>query len=245
MTNGRLAHIAAYLNRAHGWRFTWYRQATKDRFQGLLIPTEPDDLRFRVTELLPETGQATDQIPELRFRPQVLGDMLTLEAGEYHAKTDLPVGSVPLISCGNEDHGVIGYVDAPAEHIHSHCLTIALNGQPLTTKFHPYAFTAKDDVAVANPKIPMRLPTLLFLQMMLNREQWRYSYYRKCFIDKLRRSVVPMPVKGPVLDELGMQAVMAATPYWGYLERRLSASSRYDLPTRQISKAAERPPAYD
>ncbi|MGH9437897.1 MAG: hypothetical protein ACRD22_08370 [Terriglobia bacterium] len=40
LTTGQLAHIAAYLNRAHGWRFTWYRQATKDRFQGLSIPRQ-------------------------------------------------------------------------------------------------------------------------------------------------------------------------------------------------------------
>lgn len=127
------------------------------------------------------------------------------------------------MSCGDEDHGVVAHVDAPAEYVHRDCLTIALNGRPLTTKYHPYVFAAKDDVAVATPRFSMRLPTLLFTQMMLNQERWRYSYYRKCFMEKLRRSVIPMPVKGSNLDEESMEAVMATTPYWDYLATRLGS----------------------
>lgn len=224
MTNGQLVHIAAYMNRAHGWRFTWYRQATKDRFKGLSIPSDPTEIDFRVSELLPHRSSSTVKTPRLRFRPQVMGELFDLQPGEYHTKTDLPSGTVPLVSCGDEDHGVVAYVDAPEEHLHTHCLTIALNGRPLTTKFHPYNFAAKDDVAVAIPRFSPKLSTLLFIQMMLNRERWRYSYYRKCFIDKLRRSVVPMPFKGGELDEQGMAAVIATTPYWDYLAQRLARS---------------------
>ena len=224
MTHGKLAHIAAYLNRAHGWRFTWYRQATKDRFQGLSIPHKPDDIAFRVSELLPARRSGKNaRVPPLRFRPQALGEMFDLQSGEYHSKSDLLPGNVPLVSCGDEDQGVVAHVEAPEEYIHHHCLTIALNGRPLTTKYHPYPFAAKDDVAIAVPRISMELPTLLFAQMMLNRERWRYSYYRKCFIDKLRRFLVPMPVKAGEIDEQGIEAVMATTPYWDYLTRRLTS----------------------
>ena len=221
MTNGQLASIAAYLNRAHGWRFTWYRQATKDRFQGLLVPRDLGEMEFRVSALLPSRSSGATKMPRLRFRPQTLGEMFDLQAGEYHSKSDLMAGGIPLVSCGDEDQGVVAYVDPPEEHVHRHCLTIALNGRPLTTKYHPYEFAAKDDVAVAVPRFSMKLSTVLFAQMMLNRERWRYSYYRKCFIEKLNRSVVPMAFKGDHLDEHGMEAVMATTPYWEYLAQRL------------------------
>ena len=222
MTTGQLAHTAAYLNRAHGWRFTWYRQATKERLQRLSIPAAPLDLDLRVSELLPDQTRGRTTTPRLIFRPTPLADLFHLRAGEYHSASDLSDGIIPLVSCGNEDQGVIGYVDVPDRNIHSHCLTIALNGSPLTTKYHPYRFAAKDDVALAEPRIPMTLSTLLFAQVMLNRERWRYSYYRKCFIEKLRRSVVPMPFRGNNLDEKGMAALVATSPYSDYLLVRLA-----------------------
>ena len=58
MTVAELAYYAAYLNEAHGWRFTWYRQATKDRLIGLPIPAEPKRVAFPVAELLPERVMA-------------------------------------------------------------------------------------------------------------------------------------------------------------------------------------------
>ena len=60
-------------------------------------------------------------------------------------------------------------------------LTIAFNGSTLAAKYHPYAFAAKDDVAVCFPKSKLRVTTELFIQVMLGREQWRFSYYRKCY----------------------------------------------------------------
>lgn len=222
MGTGQLAHIAAYINRTHGWRFTWYRQATKDRLQGLLIPATPDEVAFRVTELLPERSSAVAAVPKLVYRQMTLGDLFDLRPGAYHAVTDLPDGNIPLVSCGDEDHGVIAHVDAPDKHVNSHCLTIALNGRPLTTKYHPYRFTAKDDVAIATPRTAMPLQTLLFVQMMLNRERWRYSYYRKCYMEKLKRFAIPIPVLDGQIDQRGIDAIIATTPYWPYLRARLS-----------------------
>jgi hypothetical protein len=53
--------------------------------------------------------------------------------------------------------------------------------------------------------------------MMINRERWRYSYYRKCFTDKLRRFAIQLPAKKNALDEDTMEAVVQAAPYWDYI----------------------------
>jgi len=106
-------------------------------------------------------------------------------------------------------------------------LTIAFNGYPLTTKYHHYRFVAKDDVAVAVPRVPLRLTTLFFTQMMLNRERWRYSYYRKCYIDKTKRFKVELPhAIGGSLDEAAMEAVIVSDLYWPYMKARLATPSR-------------------
>jgi hypothetical protein len=159
--------------------------------------------------------------PVLRFKAMALGTLFDLRPGDYHAESDLQPGIIPLVSCGDEDNGVVSLVDAPEEHIYHHQLTIALNGRPLTTKYHPYPFSAKDDVAIATARTTLRLTTLFFIQAMLNRERWRYSYYRKCFLDKLRRFEVRLPATcDGSLDEHGMATVVEATPYWGYIEQQ-------------------------
>ena len=73
------------------------------------------------------------------------------------------------------------------------------------------------------PKTPLLLTTELFIQMMINRERWRYSYYRKCFADKLRRFTINLPTKNGKLDEDTMQTVVEAAPYWSYIKTQAAA----------------------
>src|SRR5579859_4928419 len=40
MKPGQLAYIAAYINRAVRWRFSWYWQTTADRLRRIAIPDE-------------------------------------------------------------------------------------------------------------------------------------------------------------------------------------------------------------
>ena len=92
----------------------------------------------------------------------------------------------------------------------------------MTAKHHPYAFAAKDDVAVCFPRHPLRMTTELFIQVMLGRERWRFSYYRKCYREKLERLAVLLPAKDGGIDENAIQDAVKATPYWPFLAERLS-----------------------
>ena len=102
---------------------------------------------------------------------------------------------------------------------------MAYNGSPMVTKYHPYKFIAKDDVAVLIPKQPLRGTAVLFVQLMLLRETWRYSYGRKCFKEKLMRTVINLPVRDGKLDEESMQEVMQevmhSTAYWDFMRPRV------------------------
>jgi hypothetical protein len=221
MTTGQLAYLAAYVNLMVRWRFNWYRQTTKDRIRKIPIPDEvPARVTFAVKDQLPKASVVA--------RPQwhpttalfALESLYDLVAGHYHSLSDLPSGDVPVVSCGDQNNGISGYYGV-RQHLHRNKLTIAFNGMnTLTTKYHPYTFAAKDDVAICSPKRPMRLTTELFIQIMLNRERWRFSYYRKCFIDKLRRYQVFLPVKDNQIDEDVIQAIIETSPYWNYLKIR-------------------------
>ncbi len=226
MTIGQLAYVAAYINAAVRWRFNWYRQTTATRLKTLLIPSLsqlPVDADFPVRQVLPRqaAGGAFRWRGKLSLVP--LESLYELSSGTYHSLENLPPGGVPVVSCGDANNGIAGYFDVPAKDTYTKRLTISFNGMnTLTAKYHPYIFGTKDDVAICESRRPLRLTTQLFIQVMLNRERWRYSYYRKCFMNKLRRFEVPLPIQADgSLDEDSMAAVVEAAPYWKWLKARL------------------------
>jgi len=123
-----------------------------------------------------------------------ISKLFEVRSGDFHAVSELDPGKVPLISCGNSDNGLVGYFDIPEGKTYIRAVTVAYNGQPLTAKFHPYRFGAKDDVAVLVPLRPMTDTAQLYVAALLNNMQWRYSYGRKCFKAKLRSLQIPVPV---------------------------------------------------
>ena len=130
-----------------------------------------------------------------RFRSFKVKDLFDVRSGDFHAIKELDTGSVPLISCGDYNNGLVGYFAIPNKKRYSNTLTVAYNGSwPLTTKFHPYEFGAKDDVAVLLPHAPMKKSVMLYVAALLNRMVWRYSYGRKCFREKLQDVEISLPV---------------------------------------------------
>jgi hypothetical protein len=117
-----------------------------------------------------------------------------IKSGDYHATSELDEGTVPLISCGDSENGLVAYFEVEASTQYQDNITVAYNGLPLTSKFHPYRFGAKDDVAVLVPKTKLQELTLIFFASMLNLQRWRYSYGRKCFRKKLERLSVYVPL---------------------------------------------------
>jgi len=219
MTPGQLSYVAVYINRALRWRFSWYWQTTADRIKRLRIPNTAPDAKFDVSGALPEAVEIPRPKVRVKLRPVSLGSIYDLVRGAYHNASDLEPGEVPLVSCGEIDNGIIGYYSVPK--IHEHKLTIALNGRPLTARYHPYTFAAKDDVAVCIPRAPLELTTEMFIQAMLNQERWRFSYYRKCYIEKLNLVKLPLPVKNGGIDEDAIRGMIQATPYWNFIESHI------------------------
>jgi hypothetical protein len=220
MTIAEMAYFAAYINLAVRWRFSWYWQTTATRIMRLRVPDKAPQVQFAVREALPKMSKPESNGIGLRFERVALSEIYELIPGDYHSVGHRPPGPIPVVSCGDLDNGVCGYFDI-TKHVYDHKMTIAFNGSTLSAKYHPYRFAAKDDVAVCVPKKPLRLTTELFIQVMLRREQWRFSYYRKCFKAKLERVTVPLPKLGDAIDEAAIQSVMKATPYWKYLHERL------------------------
>jgi len=99
------------------------------------------------------------------------------------------------VSCGELENGLVGFFAAPDKTlVRRNAFIVAYNGQPLNTKFHPYEFLAKDDIAVCTPKSGVAMETTIVAAAMLKIEKWRYSYTCKCFKEKFTGTKIPMPV---------------------------------------------------
>ena len=119
--------------------------------------------------------------------------LFEIKSGDYHAVADLDDGNTPLVSCGDVNHGFIGRFDIPPEFTYANTVTVAYNGKPLTAKFRPYEFGAKDDVGVLSPHEPLSDLALIYVAALLNSMRWRFSYGRKCFKNKLRQLEIDVP----------------------------------------------------
>lgn len=123
-----------------------------------------------------------------------ISQLFEVSSGDFHALKELDEGEIPLVSCGDTDNGVMGYYDVPEDKRYRRAITVAYNGSwPIMSKFHPYVFGAKDDVAVLVPHTDMSALALLYVSALLNRMTWRYSYGRKCFKEKLEGVEIPVP----------------------------------------------------
>jgi hypothetical protein len=117
--------------------------------------------------------------------PVKVSRLFEVVSGDYHALKELEPGKIPLVSCGDTDNGVVGYYAIPPANQYKDAITISYNGSwPIMAKFHPYAFGAKDDVAVLVPRKPLKHLSLFYVAALFNRMTWRYSYGRKCYREK-------------------------------------------------------------
>jgi type I restriction-modification system DNA methylase subunit len=169
------------------------------------------------------TAAQTFPVDYPAFSEVPLLSLFSLHAGHYHSLADHDRGTTPVVSCADSNNGVAGMFDVPKTVLFANALTIAFNGSPLTTKLHPYRFGAKDDVAVALPVADLPVEALIFIQAQINSERWRFSYYRKCFREKLGRTIVELPITvDGELDVEFMTLSVRAQPYWWFLSSRLS-----------------------
>ena len=142
--------------------------------------------------------------------------------GAYHKSKALDEGKIPLISCTTLNNGAEGYFEIPAENIYKDAITIASDGSPLTSFYHYYPFTAKDNVIIALPKEDYKFTTKLFFTTQLNRLKWRFSYGRKCYQNKVHKIKIFLPFNNNKLDENYIEYLFKKSENWAILEKVFS-----------------------
>jgi hypothetical protein len=224
-------YYIAIMIRSQKWRFMYGRQITPERLGKIEVddkPIEfksPIDFKQMIVKITPKKKKVLPLGYVKTRKDFYLSELFKIKSGDYHAKYKLESGNIPLISCGDLDNGLIGFYDIPKEKQYSNTITVAYNGIPLTTRFHPYIFGAKDDVAICINSNQLRLTTIIFIGMLLNRLSWRFSYGRKCFQNKLKYLKISLPIDAEGnLEQDYMEGCVKNTSYWDLIENKLNCS---------------------
>lgn len=176
---------------------------------------------FKENVLTPNFFKAIDKkVRTASWREIAINDLFQspIKTGDYHVSGELDPGTIPLVSCSAENNGFEGKFDVPADNVVKNAITIASDGQPLTSYYHYYSFVAKDNVIIGIPKRDYRFTTMLFFTTQINSLRWRFSYGRKCYLNKIHKIRIFLPVTDRAIDENYIEYLFKSSQSWRILQ---------------------------
>lgn len=102
-------------------------------------------------------------------------------------------GNTPYITTSSKNNGVSNFVDEEP-NTKAKCLTVALNGSVGETFFQFDDFITSGDNAVLTLKNGYNPYLLMFIGFMIERQNWKYNYYQKLSLRKLKKFKIPIPL---------------------------------------------------
>jgi Type I restriction modification DNA specificity domain len=122
-------------------------------------------------------------------------ELFDIERGRGPRKKDLDgSGSTPFITAIDSNNGLTGAT--LMEPIHQGgTISVNRNGNGVAEAFYQsLPFCSTEDVHIFAPKFPMTLFVGLFMATIIRREKFRFCYGRKWSIERMKKSVIRLPV---------------------------------------------------
>jgi hypothetical protein len=139
-------------------------------------------------------------------------------------------GNIPCIQSGENNNGIIGYMDASFINDRKHTyikapfLSIARSGTSGCVHVQNIDSYIGDSVYALKLKERENISAYIFLATLLNKERYRYKYGRKVSIEKYIEESIRLPV-----DKNGK-------PNWNYMERYIDSLLDYSKIKTSIRK---------
>jgi len=119
-------------------------------------------------------------------------------------------GKYPYVTTQASNNGVKGFYDYYTEEGNVLTVDSAVLGY---CSYQPLAFSASDHVEKLIPKFSMSKYVALFIFTIINAEQYRYNYGRKCSQERMKKSHIRLPSKNSVPDFEFMENYIKSLPY--------------------------------
>jgi hypothetical protein len=222
-----LFYIANEVRRAK-WRFMYGRQITPYRLGKLIVMSEdefdPTNSWVGMVHRLKPKKNSVNQIvwKESTLKEFKITELFHLQRGHFHAINRLQNGSYPTISRIGDDNGIVGFYSKPkkAGVFPKQLITVSTVTGDAFLQYYP--FIATDNVVICIPKRELRVTTLLYIQAVLNKVKWRYSYGRQCYKGVFQKTMLSLPInsKGEIAEDY-IEMIARNQPYWNDLSEKL------------------------
>ena len=119
-------------------------------------------------------------------------------------------GDFPYVTTQASNNGVEGFYDYSTEEGNVLTIDSAVLGY---CSYQPFDFSASDHVEKLSPKFNMNKYIAIFLVTIINLDQYRYNYGRKCSQSRMKEIQIKLPQKNDKPDWQFMEKYIKSLPY--------------------------------
>lgn len=212
MTKQQILYYCACLL-VNRYRFSYGRQANRT-LKSIPVPSLNEIPEFVATADIKQfDGGNLSVIPVFMsllapdfWRQFKLRQFFDIRKGQRLTKADMLPGDLPYVGASDTSNGVTARIGQKAIH-QGGTISVSYNGSVAEAFYQPVPYWATDDVNVLYPKGFKLTPALaLFICTVIRLEKYRFNYGRKWHLDRMRESVVKLPVTNE------------GAPDWSYME---------------------------
>lgn len=207
---------------ANKYKYNYGRQANKT-LKNILIPSQiPEELKNKLIAYHQELEKSISQKSLIDKKSKLeidkwknfeLSELFKIQGSKTTPLLELEEyghGKYPFITTQATNNGVEGFFDFYTE-----------DGNILTTdsavlgycSYQSLPFSASDHVEKLIPKFKMNKYVAMFLTTILNLEQYRYNYGRKCSQDRMKKISIKLPAKNGEPDFEYMENYIKSLSY--------------------------------
>jgi hypothetical protein len=203
--------------RANKYRYSYGRQANRT-LKDIMVP-HPEEMPAYVNKVnFEKYNNVSDSLTNDNFDLNIQGwkyfvydDLFAIERGRGPRKQELDgTGKTPFITSTDRNNGFTNFTNASPIH-NANTISVNRNGSVAEAFYQPTPFCSTEDVHIFSPKFSLNKYIAMFLITLIKKEKYRYSYGRKWGIERMKKSVIKLPV-----DKKG-------NPDWQYMENYIKA----------------------
>ena len=167
------------------------------------------------------------QIDTSKWKEFRIGDLFEIKLSKNDLKIEeCNTGSTPLISAGNENNGIVGYINKENfEVFPANSITVDMFGK-VFVQTKDFCAVSHGRVNILIPKYTLSLPTLIFIASVLQREiKDKFDFANMCTSKKISKQNLLLPI------------FFIGSPDWQFMEDYMKEITK--LAAKRVEKLKE------
>ena len=120
-----------------------------------------------------------------------LSELFDIEHGVRLTKADQEPGDIPLVTAGEDNYGINGYILNGKSKLFKNAITVDMFCHAV---YRDYKFYCDDNIIVLNPKNEMKLNELLYYSLCICQNKYKFGYGRQLRLSRLDEIKLPAEI---------------------------------------------------